>query len=129
MASFSTIIWTIRLIFTLLIDWFAITFSLLFGSKTVWLTILFATSIGIFLILDPPLPPPQPEIIYEVDRQAAETHIAFWQNLTSITPNRDGFLNLEKLYNYLEETDTARQYRYRAFQLDPNNQIFANDNW
>lgn len=74
-------------------------------------------------------PPVEPPIIYEKDRQAAETRISFWESLVATSPNRDSFLNLEKLYRYLDEEPEAKLFRKRAFTLDPDNTIFQNDVW
>lgn len=122
-------LWTIRLIFILVLDLFSVSFAVLLGRKTIWLSLVFVTMVASLLIFDPPQSPQEPIIDYQVDQQAAEQHIAFWTNMVSITPNRDSFLNLELLHKYLEETDIAEEYRHRAFLLDPNNPEFDNDIW
>ena len=71
----------------------------------------------------------KPKIIFQKDQQTAETEIVFWEGLASVMPNRDTFLNLEKLYTYLGEVEQAKEYRRRAFTLDPNNPMFKDEMW
>lgn len=73
--------------------------------------------------------PTLPQVHYEKNRQDAETQIVYWENLAATNPSREIFLNLEKLYRYLNEPQQAALYRKRAFTLDPNNVIFKNDHW
>jgi hypothetical protein len=121
----------LRLSFTHTTELFFVLSRLLIGSKTflfsfVLSLMLVTTPLAAFVTKKPPVEPP---IIYEKDRQAAETRISFWENIASSAPNRETFLNLEKLYTYLNEEDQANLFLKRAFILDPNNPEFANDSW
>lgn len=131
MEFFLKLFFTLRLAFTLCNEFFFIAVRLLMGTKT----FLFSVLLSLFLLTSPAAafvtkkPPVEPPIIYQKDRQAVETRIAFWESLASTSPNRETFLNLEKLYRYLGEEEQARLFRKRAFTLDPNNPIFENDSW
>lgn len=131
MDSIAIFFFTIRLALTLSTELIGIVLRLLIGTKTFLLSFfLFSLLVGSAIVqIVFKTPPPQPLVILQKDRQAAETRISFWESLVVTAPTRDAFLNLEKLYRYLEEEDRARLFRKRAFSLDPNNINFKNDFW
>ncbi len=131
MESLALFFFTLRLSLALLSEFFFVAVRLLMGTKTFFLSfflsLVVASSWTVQLVF--PTPPPQPQVVILKDRQAVETRIAFWESLSAVSPTRDIFLNLEKLYRYIDENDRALLYRKRAFELDPNNPEFVNDEW
>lgn len=103
----------------------AITLSI--GSITFLTTAVFTGMIVVGMMFSTIEPPTR--VVQTIDRQSAETKIAIWESLASITPTREVYLNLEKLYRYIEDEEMAKTYRKRAFELDPNNEEFVNDHW
>ncbi|MEO8581574.1 MAG: hypothetical protein ABI425_03230 [Patescibacteria group bacterium] len=131
MESIAFFFFTIRLSLTLMSELIFVLLRLLIGTKTFLLSfflfLLLIGSASVQIVFK--TPPPLPLIITLKDRQAAETRISFWESLVTSSPNRDSFLNLEKLYRYLNEEDRAKLFRKRAFSLDPANPVFQNDDW
>lgn len=122
---------TIRLALTLATEFVSVFLSLLIGTKTFLLSFFLSLILvgSAVLQISFKTVATQPLIVIEKDRQAAETRISFWESLATTSPTRDSFLNLEKLYRYIDEEDRARLFRKRAFSLDPNNPNFQNDSW
>lgn len=121
----------LRLAFTLVTEFIGVFLKLLIGTKTFLLSFLLTLTLVASAVAQISFKtvPTEQKIILEKDRQAAETRISFWESLAALSPTRDSFLNLEKLYRYLDEEDQARLFKKRAFSLDPNNPNFSGEDW